>query len=56
VNASVLTFRVDDLDAEVRRLRGGGVEFFAQGWHDWGGAAHFYDPEGNHLQLFQARS
>jgi predicted enzyme related to lactoylglutathione lyase len=56
VNATVLTFRVDDLDAEVRRLREGGVEFFAEGRHDWGGAAHFYDPEGNHLQLFQARS
>ena len=56
VNATVITFRVDDLDAEVRRLRGGGVEFFAEGWHDWGGAAHFCHPEGNHLQLFQVRS
>jgi predicted enzyme related to lactoylglutathione lyase len=55
-NATVLTFRVDDLDAEVQRLREHGVEFFAEGWHDWGGAAHFYDPERNHLQLFQVRS
>jgi predicted enzyme related to lactoylglutathione lyase len=54
-NATVLTFRVDDLDAKVRRLRACGVEFFAESWQDWGGAAHFYDPEGNHLQLFQVR-
>jgi predicted enzyme related to lactoylglutathione lyase len=54
-NANVITFRVDDLAAETRRLRAGGVEFFSEGWYDWGGAAHFYDPEGNHLQLFQVR-
>jgi catechol 2,3-dioxygenase-like lactoylglutathione lyase family enzyme len=52
-NASVITFRVGDLDAETARLRAKGVEFFAEGWFGWGGAAHFYDPEGNHLQLFQ---
>ncbi|HKC22503.1 MAG TPA: VOC family protein [Gaiellaceae bacterium] len=51
-----LTFRVDDLDGEVRRLREHGVEFLAESWHDWGGAAHFHDPEGNHLQLFQVCS
>jgi len=52
-NATVLTFRVDDLEAEVSRLRARDVEFFSEGWYDWGGAAHFLDPEGNHLQLFQ---
>jgi predicted enzyme related to lactoylglutathione lyase len=52
-NAIVITFEVDDLAAETERLRGKGVEFFAEGWYGWGGAAHFLDPEGNHLQIFQ---
>jgi len=51
-----LPFHVDELGGEVRRLREHGVEFLAEGWHDWGGAAHFHDPEGNHFQLFQVRS
>ena len=55
-NATVLTFRVDDLGAETSLLRERGVEFFSEGWYDWGGAAHFVDPEGNHLQLFQVGS
>jgi catechol 2,3-dioxygenase-like lactoylglutathione lyase family enzyme len=46
-NATVVTFEVDDLDAEA------GVEFFSRRWFSWGGAAHFLDPEGNHLQIFQ---
>jgi catechol 2,3-dioxygenase-like lactoylglutathione lyase family enzyme len=52
-NANVITFSVENLAAETARLRAHGVEFFSEGWYDWGGAAHFYDPEGNHLQLFQ---
>jgi predicted enzyme related to lactoylglutathione lyase len=53
-NATVITFEVDDLDAEADRLEAAGVEFFSRGWYSWGGAAHFYDPEGNHLQIFQS--
>ncbi len=52
-NSTVITFQVDDLEAETERLRTSGVTFFSQGWFDWGGAAHFFDPEGNHLQIFQ---
>jgi predicted enzyme related to lactoylglutathione lyase len=52
-NASVLTFEVDDLDATAARLRESGVELFGEGRYDWGGAAHFFDPEGNHFQVFQ---
>lgn len=35
-NAAVLTFRVEDLEAELSRLRACGVEFFSEGWYDWG--------------------
>jgi predicted enzyme related to lactoylglutathione lyase len=55
-NANVITFEVDDLDAETERLESNGVEFFSKGWYGWGGAAHFFDPEGNHLQIFQQAS
>jgi predicted enzyme related to lactoylglutathione lyase len=55
-NASVITFEVDDLDAEAERLEANGVELLSKGWYGWGGAAHFFDPEGNHLQIFQQAS
>jgi predicted enzyme related to lactoylglutathione lyase len=55
-NASVITFEVDDLDATTARLRENGVELFDEGRYDWGGAAHFLDPEGNQFQVFQRAS
>ena len=44
-----------DLDEEVERLRGAGVEF-ADGVseHPWGRIVPFKDPDGNDLQLYAA--
>ena len=53
-NASVITFCVDDVDARVEELRGKGVEIPYVHSAEWGKAAHFFDPEGNELQVFQA--
>jgi predicted enzyme related to lactoylglutathione lyase len=55
-NATVITFEVDDLDATTGRLRENSIELFDEGWYEWGGAAHFFDPEGNHFQIFQLAS
>jgi predicted enzyme related to lactoylglutathione lyase len=55
-NASVITFEVGDLDATTARLRENGVELFDEASYDWGGAAHFFDPEGNQFQVFQLAS
>jgi predicted enzyme related to lactoylglutathione lyase len=53
-NGVVITFEVDDVDAAVERLRAAGVEVPHVHRADWGAAAHFFDPEGNELQVFHA--
>ena len=52
-NASVVTFRVEDVDASVERLRAAGVDVPHIHRAEWGAAAHFFDPEGNELQVFE---
>ena len=52
-NANVVTFRVDSVEQETARLRATGVDVGDIFHADWGKAMHFYDPEGNHLQLFE---
>ncbi len=50
----VLTFVVDDVDAEYERLRARGVSFLAPPVDrpDWGErTAHFRDPDGNLIEL-----
>lgn len=52
----VLTFKVDDVDAEYERLRLRGVTFIAPPVDrpNWGErTAHFRDPEGNLIELDQ---
>jgi len=53
-NANVVTFRVQSVDAEAERLQAAGVELGAIHRAEWGAAAHFRDPEGNHLQIFES--
>lgn len=53
-NGVVITFRVDDVEATVERLSAAGVEIPRIHRAEWGAAAHFFDPEGNELQVFQA--
>ena len=53
-NGVVITFEVDDVDGAVERLRAAGVEVPRIHRADWGEAAHFFDPEGNELQVFHA--
>jgi catechol 2,3-dioxygenase-like lactoylglutathione lyase family enzyme len=52
-NANVVTFRVESVDAEADRLRELGVELRPIHRAEWGAAVHFFDPEGNHLQLYE---
>ena len=49
----VLGLRVDDLDQAVETLRGRGVRFILGGSGEFAGTrwAHFYDPEGNRLEV-----
>ncbi|HEX5808561.1 MAG TPA: VOC family protein [Anaerolineales bacterium] len=51
----VLGLRVDDLDRAMETLAGRGVQFIPGGRGESGGErwAHFYDPEGNRLELKQ---
>ena len=51
----MLSFRVDDIDAEYSRLSEQGVEFIrVPEKEDWGGmVATFLDPDGNVLQLLE---
>ncbi len=53
-NGIVITFRVDDVDSAVESLRAAGVEVPRIHRAEWGAAAHFFDPEGNELQVFHA--
>ena len=52
-NAMVLCFLVGDFDAERRALESRGVVFDQVGDQEWGRFAHFLDPEGNELQIYQ---
>ena len=51
----MLSFRVDDINAEYGRLSAEGVEFLrVPEKEDWGGkVATFLDPDGNVLQLLE---
>jgi predicted enzyme related to lactoylglutathione lyase len=43
----------DDIEAEVERLKGEGVEFSDEiSEHPWGRIVPFKDPDGNDLQLY----
>jgi len=55
-NAVVITFQVEDVEAKVAELRAKGVDIPRVHEADWGKAAHFFDPEGNELQVFEAAS
>jgi catechol 2,3-dioxygenase-like lactoylglutathione lyase family enzyme len=52
-NASVITFRVEDVEEAVERLQAAGVDVQPIHRAEWGAAAHFFDPEGNELQVFE---
>src|SRR5262245_16940312 len=52
-NASVITFRVDDVEEAVERLQAAGVHVLPIHRAEWGAAAHFRDPEGNELQVYE---
>lgn len=52
-NAALLCFLVDDFEAEYRALQESGVEMQPRRSADWGRSAHFRDPEGNELQIYQ---
>jgi catechol 2,3-dioxygenase-like lactoylglutathione lyase family enzyme len=52
-NGVVVTFRVDDVEEAVARLRRAGVEVERIHRAEWGAAAHFFDPEGNELQVYE---
>ena len=51
---AVVSFQPDgDIDSEVERLRGNGVEFTGGiSDHEWGRIAPFKDTEGNDLQIY----
>ena len=54
---AVITFRADDIEAEVVRLKGKGAVFSGGvSSYDWGSVAPFKDSEGNDLQLYMAPS
>ncbi len=51
---ATLTFRVDDLAAEVQRLKQAGVRFLGEiVTAEWGSVIAFEDPDGNVLKLMQ---
>lgn len=52
-NSTVLCFLVDDFAADHRILSERGVTFTQDGEQEWGRYAHFRDPEGNELQIYQ---
>ncbi len=54
---AVVTFRADDIEAEVARLQGRGAVFSGGvSSYDWGSVAPFKDSEGNDLQLYMPPS
>lgn len=53
-NALWLALKVDDIFEAYRELGARGVSFTRPiGEEDWGWYAHFKDPEGNRLQIYQ---
>jgi predicted enzyme related to lactoylglutathione lyase len=52
-NGVVITFHVEDVEAAVERLRRAAVDVEPIHRAEWGAAAHFVDPEGNELQVFE---
>lgn len=53
-NALWLALKVDDIFEAFRELGTRGVQFARPiGEEDWGWYAHFRDPEGNRLQIYQ---
>lgn len=52
----MINFRVRDLDAFVERLRSEGVEVDEVIDEGWGKFAHFADPEGNPIEIWQKSS
>jgi predicted enzyme related to lactoylglutathione lyase len=49
----VITFRAEDIEAEVERLQDRGTEFTGGvSSYDWGGWRRSTDSEGNDLQLY----
>ena len=52
-NSAVLCFLVADFEAEQAELSSRGVSFSSVGAQEWGKYAHFFDPEGNELQIYQ---
>src|SRR5262245_11402650 len=55
-NSHWLALRVDDIQEAWRDLTARGVEFGRPiDEEDWGWYAHFRDPEGNLLQIYQPR-
>lgn len=52
-NSTVLCFLVDDIAGEQKILSERGVSFTQVGEQEWGRYAHFRDPEGNELQIYQ---
>jgi catechol 2,3-dioxygenase-like lactoylglutathione lyase family enzyme len=58
-NSDVIIFRVDDVDAEYKRLKDKGVVFLANPTdrNEWFvKTAHFRDPDGNLIEINQAIS
>jgi predicted enzyme related to lactoylglutathione lyase len=52
-NAVTIAFKVQDLASQRDALAAKGVEFWSEGEQEWGRYAHFTDPEGNQLQLYE---
>lgn len=54
---AVISFRTDDIEAEVERLQGKGARFTGGvSSYEWGSLAPFKDSEGNDLQLYMPPS
>lgn len=54
---AVITFRADDIEAEVQALKDKGASFSGGvSSYEWGSVAPFKDSEGNDLQLYSAQS
>lgn len=54
-NASVLCFLVEDFDAVYEGLKARGVPMQTARQAPWGRYAHFRDPEGNELQIYEPK-
>jgi len=52
-NATLLCFIVDDFEAQYQALLDSGVSMQPRREAEWGRYAHFRDPEGNELQIYQ---